>query len=112
MLHGASGGVRRLPVKCPSPIATVGTPKPPLCHKVGPRQRKAIADELPKSDRDLRNHQPVEMSHGVSGGARATGGSMLKSAEVIKRAKNPLSGSAAKSVEVAEARLSRAIARD
>ena len=79
---------------------------------MGLRQRKTIADELPESDRDLRNHQPVEMTHGVSGGAKDTGGSMLKSAEVIKRAKNPLSGSAAKSVEVTETELSRVIARD
>ena len=77
---------------------------------MGLRQRKAIADELPKSDRDLRNHQPVDMSHRVSGSAKDTGDSMLESAEVIKRAKNPLSGSAAKSVEVTETELSRVIA--
>ena len=52
------------------------------------------------------------MSHEVAGGAKDTGGAVLESAEVIRYAKNPLSGSAAKSVEVTEAELSRVIARD
>ena len=110
--YGTIGGVKRLFVECLSTIAIVGTQNRRHVIRRGFQQPKVIANVSPQFDRDLRSHDPVDKPHVVAGGATDTGGARLESAEAPRPTQNPLSGSAAKSAEVAKARLSRAIARD